>query len=54
MPAQHRRVEIAPGHSLLVRRLSDPATRPGHIVVCNRHRQPFELPVERWESGEVG
>lgn len=53
MPVQHRSVEVAPGHRLLVRRAPGEASRPGCIMVRTRTLPPFELPAVRWDEGTI-
>lgn len=53
MPVQHRRVEVAPGHRLLVRRARGAADQPGYIMVRTRKLPPFALAVGKWDAGEI-
>lgn len=53
MPAQHRRVEVAPGHRLLVRRARGTTDQPGCIMVRTRTLPPFALALEKWNTGEA-
>ena len=56
MPSESRRVTVAPGHVVLVRRLRAPADRAGYIRVQTKpsRRKPartFEVPEAAWQAG---
>lgn len=52
MPSETRRVEVAIGHAVNVRLARQPSDRAGYVRVVKSHRDPFDIPAERWEAGE--
>lgn len=53
MPSECRRVTVAPGHAVLVRRLRTPASRAGHIRVETKASRRFDVPQAAWDAAEV-
>ena len=52
MPSERRRVELAPGHVVTVRKLGAQPDAPGLVRVEKSHRAPFDIAAHRWEAGE--
>lgn len=52
MPSERRRVELAPGHVVTVRKLGQQPGTPGLVRVEKSHRAPFDIAAHRWEAGE--
>jgi hypothetical protein len=50
MPAEHRLVAVAPGHTLRCRLASQPAERPGYVRLIATRRAPLEVPADRWNA----
>lgn len=53
MPSEYRRVEIAPGHAVTVRRVRNAPARDGKVLVVKSHREPFAIDQARWDAGVV-
>lgn len=52
MPSERRRVELAPGHFVTVRKLGEQPGTPGKIRVIKSRRAPFDIAADRWNAGE--
>lgn len=52
MPSERRRVELAPGHVVTVRKHGQQPDTPGLVRVIKSHRAPFDIAAHRWEAGE--
>jgi len=53
MSAEHRRVEVAPGHAVTVYRAPRQSGREGFVTVAKSHRPPFDVCEERWQAAPV-
>lgn len=51
MPAEFRRVTIAPGHVVSVRRSRIQNPAPGKVAVEKSRGRRFETPAAVWEAG---
>lgn len=51
MSAQWRRVAVAPGHQLRVRRSPEPASRTGFVKVTQSRRGSIEIREQLWNEG---
>ena len=53
MASEHRKVEIAPGHFIVVRRFPRAEPRGGKVLVIKSHRDPFAVDQAAWDRAEV-
>jgi hypothetical protein len=53
MPTEYRRVQVAPGHTVTVRRVPKVQPRNGKVLVVKSHREPFEVDEAKWNAAEV-
>jgi len=44
---------MAPGHTLLARRVNTGPAIDGSVLVATKHRGDFHVSVERWNAAEV-
>lgn len=53
MGAQYRRVTVAQGHTVTIRRVSKQPDRPGYVHVSKSHRPPFFVRASLWNEAPI-
>jgi hypothetical protein len=51
--SERRRVTVAQGHTVTVRRTGVPSDRPGFVRVKTTHRAPFDIAERLWNEAPV-
>ncbi len=53
MPSQWKRLEMAPGHSLLARRVNTGPAIDGCVLVATKHRGRVHVSTDTWNAAEL-